>query len=1136
MSKLARAEFNNARIQQTTQNDARRIRQRVEAAQQGPARAGIRWPFELMQNAHDAGARDGDERVEIDFVLSGDQLKVSHTGKPFVTQELAALLSGGSSKEFDSEETTGRFGTGFLVTHALSTRVDVDGVLTTQEGSETFHIELRRDGDEKSIVENIDLANQSLENAKAVPDAWVANNSTASFTYYNPDDSVVQWGLDRLEEALPYLYATCGIIGRVRIERPGERICFEPSGLCKHDRDAFVINNIDISITTDDDHTCVTAVRASRERGRSALLVVLESDEADTQRIRLPSKGFARIFVTFPIAGTDVLPFNVVLDGNFAPLQERDGIAMHADDRVLIDEALSAFPALVQHAVESDWGDAHQLASLDVPNRALSGENENGELDWWQGLILKISKETAAMPIVQTESGLLPALHEQERLAVSFLVPAIDADATECVDYDTAHEVADAIVGLTLSSKAVAQSWGKVAHKWAKIGVPVKRLGLRELTVWLKDRADSVYDVPVHGDRFTWVARLFLLASDMKDQNVREMVNGLLPDQYGKFHSTETDYLYKDGEISKEVKDIAYEVGKDIRSQLLHSDMAKALEASGFEDANSLVSDLLDKKDSSEYTESKAIDMVLDCLSERLPHDSEFDDDTGLFALRASARLIVYLSDSHNETRIRRCPLLTANGNVAHLSGSQQILAPKLSWPGPARPYAGLYTERRLLSDRYCDDDYLAQALGKLIAMGLVIAAPLFEGRRAEIEDANLLREMSCGEHDIAGVTVRGASFGQIAFLSTDLVNRCAQDPELAKLLLDFVLNVAAREDQSWHETKTVVGSRSGERVILSLYGATWPFELKVRSWIPVERPDEEGIIPMPASESNLRDILDISWLRNNRDAQELLHHIFGFQQLSLALDTLDEDTKKDLAGLLQDPELVRAAAANPDTVKFASELESVGIELGTVREVVRDMESDEGLADLIAERRKQVQVVRDNHHLGNQVEELVKANLQEAGFCVQRTGIGSDFKISAEVGHVANLELVLGSQSWLVEIKATREQQSVRMTDTQAKNSVSQGRRFLLCVVPVESESDYLKTDEVRANIRFVPDIGARLSALCSDLGEFEGLRENITSDESTGVQLEIVLGTTRVRIARSVWENDGFPLDELAGRLSSQ
>ena len=148
MSKAAVNEFNNARIQQTTQNDARRIRTRVEAALSNSPRAGARWPFELVQNAHDAGPRDTDERVRIDFFLRDGALVVSHTGKPFDSQELAALLSGGSSKEFDDEETTGRFGTGFLVTHGVSPLVTVEGVLTTREGNEHFRIELVRDGNE----------------------------------------------------------------------------------------------------------------------------------------------------------------------------------------------------------------------------------------------------------------------------------------------------------------------------------------------------------------------------------------------------------------------------------------------------------------------------------------------------------------------------------------------------------------------------------------------------------------------------------------------------------------------------------------------------------------------------------------------------------------------------------------------------------------------------------------------------------------------------------------------------------------------------------------------------------------------------------------------------------------------------
>ena len=179
MSKTALTEFHRAQVQQTTQNDARRIRTRVDAAQQNPSRAGVRWPFELVQNAHDAGPRHRNSKVEIDFNLQDSKLTVSHTGKPFNPQELAALLSGGSSKEFDDEDTTGRFGTGFLVTHALSTRVDVDAWLTTNEGNERFSIELVRDGDETSIVENIEAANHALERAEVVADPWHSGNPTA---------------------------------------------------------------------------------------------------------------------------------------------------------------------------------------------------------------------------------------------------------------------------------------------------------------------------------------------------------------------------------------------------------------------------------------------------------------------------------------------------------------------------------------------------------------------------------------------------------------------------------------------------------------------------------------------------------------------------------------------------------------------------------------------------------------------------------------------------------------------------------------------------------------------------------------------------------------------------------------------
>lgn len=1135
MSEQARAEFDAARIQQTTKNDARRIRQRVEAALQGPVRAGVRWPFELVQNAHDVGPRDGDDRVEITFVLEDDQLIIFHTGKPFVAQELAALFSGGSSKEFDSEETTGRFGTGFLVTHALSTRVDVEGVLTTKNGPESFVTKLERDGDEESLQENIEQTNQSLADAKSISANWIAKNPTARFVYHNPNRDVALRGLDRLERTLPYLYSTCSKLGHVRIRRPANEVSFEPDVSTEYTKNGFLIRKIPVTVSSSDAERKVIALRIGRVDGRSALLAVLEECEDGGREVVLPEESFARVFVTFPIAGTDFLPFNVVVDGDLAPLQERDGIAMHEGDKTLIDEALSAFPILVQYAVESRWHGAHTLARIGVPDRTLGGEDGDSELAWWRDSLLNAAKETAAKPVIQTDEGLLPALSDETDRAVSFLVPAIDVDAAPHVDYNTMHEVASAITTMTLPSKQVARDWQEIACLWADTGVPVVRLGLEELTDYIKEKADSIAELPVREDPIEWLGKLFLLAADMGDQNVRNMVNGLLPDQHGKFRNTGNVRLYIDDGISEEVKDIATLAGLDLRGTLLNGEMARILDVSGFETANDLMRELMDRKEGGDFTESKAIDDILNRLEELLPDDSPFDESSRHSALHAAARLASYLAENDDIPRIRRCPLLNADGCMTRITGSgQQILAPSLHWPESAQPYADLYTKGRLLSDHYCDDEELGETLAKLIEADLVISAPLFEGRRAQIEDVNLLREMSHGDQDISGLTVRDQNFGQIAFLATDLVQRCGQDRDRAKLLLDFVLNVAASEDRTWRESEDVAGSRQGDPVDVHLYGATWPFELKVRSWIPVERPDEDGIVPMPASESSLREILDPSWLRENRNAVELLHQVFGFKQLTLLLDSLDDEIEGDLVRLLQFPELVKVAAKNPEAVKFASELESADVSLDSVRGFVQDMKEDEGLAEHLANRREQRRRVQENQNLGSNVEDLVRENLERAGFSVRRTGVGSDFEIAAELGDVTKLKLVREGQSWLVEVKSTRDR-TVRMTDTQARTAASEGERFLLCVVPVESGGCNPTADDVGTNMRFIADIGVRVESLCDNLEELEDMRCDITSKESLGVQLEVNPGPVRVRVASSVWEDDGFPLDELAERLLS-
>lgn len=205
------------------------------------------------------------------------------------------------------------------MTHALSARVDIDGVLTTEENCESFHIKLTRDGDEDSIKNNIELANKALVEASVVPEPWIADNPTASFVYHGINLSVAKIGLDRLEQTLPYLYGTCDKLGGVCIECSGNTMHFEPGATTESEREGFAIKMTEVTVSSPENTTEFITVRVGRKESQSALVMVLKNCGNSQCEVLLQNREFSRLFVKFPIAGTDFLPFNVVLDRRFTP-------------------------------------------------------------------------------------------------------------------------------------------------------------------------------------------------------------------------------------------------------------------------------------------------------------------------------------------------------------------------------------------------------------------------------------------------------------------------------------------------------------------------------------------------------------------------------------------------------------------------------------------------------------------------------------------------------------------------------------------------------------------------------------------------------------------------------------------------
>src|SRR5437773_10665480 len=114
MSDRALKTYREAREAQLVRNEARHIRSKINDARGSRHDAGARWPFELLQNALDAGPRPGRDTVEIWPRQRGEQLSFEHDGALFTARDLPAPPSAGSSKELESEDTAGRRRTGLL--------------------------------------------------------------------------------------------------------------------------------------------------------------------------------------------------------------------------------------------------------------------------------------------------------------------------------------------------------------------------------------------------------------------------------------------------------------------------------------------------------------------------------------------------------------------------------------------------------------------------------------------------------------------------------------------------------------------------------------------------------------------------------------------------------------------------------------------------------------------------------------------------------------------------------------------------------------------------------------------------------------------------------------------------------------
>ena len=944
---------------------------------------------------------------------------------------------------------------------------------------------------------------RAWEEFNASSTAPALGDFTTRFRYPIEDDTVdaVNDGLAMLKRCAPFVVVFNEKFSRIDIKTPNETTSFE---VTKRSRLSQVgLQKIRVSENENGNQNNKVYLMAENEK--TAVAIPLES--MDDGQICLPINYIPKLFLGFPIVGTENFSFPAVINSfEFTPTEERDGVYIgQADDnanyknQAVIEEACELLVELLRLAASFGWRNIHLLT--EVP--AIQKRNWLNT-DWLRECLKEhLIKKIRQTPAIVTKAG--QAISPKDAT-----LPLTEIDA----DLKTLWDLLDGWQGNSevLPKRSEATGWCNAVKSWAMVSTS-EVSSFNEVVD--ADKLASCVDKVSHDPSANPTThRLSLLdlkegisAINWLDQLIAFLkINGLsellriyrvIPSQEGFLRTLSN--LHRDQGIAEELKDIAKLLGWRVRPEL----------------RDARISSLADEAGAGDWDSEFVVGELIKRLQERAEENPDYN-----FA-KASKSLFKWIVVQKDWDCLRGFPAFaeeggTDNPRVIKLERAKEDherpLAPVQAWSKDLQPFFELFPPRHTLSNVFfkaAPDRDVWQTLDEegFLRKDVIIT------KKERFNKFPPDEPLTDTDHETAEyVTVT-----DIAFLTKreiGIMERIRQSQRLARKFWSFLTEWLIVHDLEGLEIKTA-------RCICGdshrYYPAEWLVPLVANKWVPVG-----GDKRVQAKVDSLASLLRNSeWapgsLSENPAAIKLLEAI-GVTQFDLlrSLIATNEEERNAQDSILTDI------------------LVATGGDLNSIHELVQDMKDDEKLLDHLEEHRERKRQVRENQDLGKQIEQLVQESLEAMGFVVNRKPIGSDFEIEhdlVENGEEIGIELVQGHQSWLIEVKATRSKE-VRMTSTQAKTAVDEKNRFLLCVVPLDPGDTDPELDTVRTKMRFVKNIGFRITPLCDKLDELEKLQDKITTNDSSGFQLKVARGGW-VHVAHTVWEDEGLPLESLVKHL---
>lgn len=396
-----------------------------------------RWFWELVQNASDFN-----DLVDVEVELNSTSLIFRHNGKPFKLVDVENLITPDSDKD-DTEITAeyiGRFGSGFISTHILSSMITVEGVVQDKYLKDK-HYTFKFDLDRASYLSKPDLIkaigaseeqfkkfHPEVEHITGTFETKFTYDLSKSLTPAIETKKIAKEGIVYACKILPLVFTFLPKLNSVRfIDRTegNKEIYFyqkeriNENGQCKIGYKLNSKNEDDIEV---------------RFVSQSGVTVAVEIK--DKKVVEYP-EDIAVLFLYLPMIGSEKFPFPISIHADsFKPETERHGINISGNDtlnRENLIAGVQAYKKLLALLATDGIGNLYNMVSL----KSDRIKNLLTNTKWYQDTIEKEFKS-----IFDTINFV--NCHDDKVSYAKLKIPFIPDNKTESKDlefYDTIHEL-----------------------------------------------------------------------------------------------------------------------------------------------------------------------------------------------------------------------------------------------------------------------------------------------------------------------------------------------------------------------------------------------------------------------------------------------------------------------------------------------------------------------------------------------------------------------------------------------------------------------------------------------------------------------------------------------------------------------